>query len=546
MSLVQLHQNATLGSPNDEVDTNRIVCKTSLSRSRRFTLDNAWSCLKDGNSSLGVNSMHSVSECKKDKSSIPGEDELSTTTNDAMPSAHGKSGVIFEILALVSVLYPNKPIDNVVDLLSNFEGREEKLRDTLRKMYERSTLHIGSNEEDEEEDDDEIGIEFDNGSKDSVSLLSYDTEDEDETEKTVSYITDDSPLNSQLSNPSLHVLWNHPHHPSNINTVTGVPLDEGLPTEQPAPNIQLYSTCHDEDNTSYAQVGQDIERGSTTGNSHVIPSYNVQDLGSTMVAEVSDEIKETLDPTPPMPCWKNRLILIPCTAFLLLMAFGYGAVLSVFYFDFSHGGSSIDNGTTPTSLPTTFSASNTAAYVSAATMKPSSLPLGPFHADAATKSPAVSEKLRPIIPPSVTPLMESSSSSFKPPKKSSSSPSMSPSNQSSKQSPTVSSSSSCYPIEVIILYDAFPFGTGYALTEASSVATSFSFFPSDDSLAYQYHSQSYCIEQGSYKFTMYDKKGDGLCCTAGNGKYIVSSDGVILAQGSEFTFKEETLFELPA
>jgi hypothetical protein len=123
---------------------------------------------------------------------------------------------------------------------------------------------------------------------------------------------------------------------------------------------------------------------------------------------------------------------------------------------------------------------------------------------------------------------------------------MSPSNQSSKQSPTVSSSSSCYPIEVIILYDAFPFGAGYALTEASSVATSFSFFPSDDSLAYQYHSQSYCIEQGSYKFTMYDKKGDGLCCTAGNGKYIVSSDGVILAQGSEFTFKEETLFELPA
>jgi len=30
------------------------------------------------------------------------------------------------------------------------------------------------------------------------------------------------------------------------------------------------------------------------------------------------------------------------------------------------------------------------------------------------------------------------------------------------------------------------------------------------------------------------------------GSIIVSSDGVILAQGSEFTFKEETLFELPA
>ncbi len=521
MSLVQNHQNATLRSPNDEVDTNRIVRRTSLSRSRRFTLDDAWSCLKDGNSSLGVNSMHSDSEC------IPVEDELATTTNDATPSAHGKSGVIFEILALVSVLYPNKPIDNVVDLLSNFEGREETLRDTLRKMYERSTLRIGKNEEDEcsnDEDEDDISIEFDNRSKDSVSLLSHSTEeyvkDEDETQKTVSYITDDSPLDSQLSNPSLHVLGYHPCHPSNINTVTGVPLDEGLPTEQPAPNMQIYSTCHDEDNTSYAQVGQYIERGSTTGNIHVIPSDNVQDIALTMVARVSDEINETLDPTPPMPRWKNRRILIPCTAFLLLMAFGYGAILGVFYFDFSHGGPSIDNDTrTPTSLPTTSFASSTTASVSAAATIPSSVTLAPSHADTTTKSPAVSEKLRPTIPPSVTPLMESSSSTFKPPKKSTSSPSMSPSSQPSKQSPTVSSSASCYPVEVIILYDAFPFGTGYVLTEASSVATSISFFPSDDSLAYQYYSQSHCFEQGSYKFTMYDKDGDGLCCTAGNGKY---------------------------
>jgi hypothetical protein len=131
-------------------------------------------------------------------------------------------------------------------------------------------------------------------------------------------------------------------------------------------------------------------------------------------------------------------------------------------------------------------------------------------------------------------------------RKPSSLPSTSPTIESNEQSPTSSPSASCYPIEIIILYDAFPFGTGYVIAEASTVVTSFSFFPSDDSLAYQYHSQSHCLEKGVYTFNIYDKKGDGLCCANGTGKYIVTSNGVTLAQGGEFLFKEVTLFELPA
>ena len=48
---------------------------------------------------------------------------------------------------------------------------------------------------------------------------------------------------------------------------------------------------------------------------------------------------------------------------------------------------------------------------------------------------------------------------------------------------------------------------------------------------------------------MYDSYGDGICCgTNGNGEYKVTSNGITLAKGGDFSYSQdqETLFELPA
>lgn len=71
------------------------------------------------------------------------------------------------------------------------------------------------------------------------------------------------------------------------------------------------------------------------------------------------------------------------------------------------------------------------------------------------------------------------------------------------------------------------------------------FFPFDSSLVNERYVKELCLEKGSYKFTMYDSAGDGICCANGDGGYAVTSNGVILAQGGEFGFSEESRFELP-
>jgi len=717
-------QSAISRSPDGEVETNRIdnhstkqTSLTAMVEDADYAIDQVeltqlGPASNDDYSTFDINNTHSDSDSEDSvigytvrMPSKIGEDNSVTTTNDAVASTlgNGKSGIVAEISTLVSVIIPDE-IDNVDELLSHFEGREEKLRDTLRGMYERDTL-IGSNDvaqardktqgeetetsppvqddgctdadisylystektlsmlqeheaamdneiqrfrdqtfiyqkgEETVEDIDQISaddnnvggvdVEVDTGSKDYVSMLSKSDDtiltkecDDDETATTTGISRDDNMLNSRLSHLPLHPLEHHPYNDPHMNNVTGVPLDEGLPTKKPSPNIRIYSTCHEDVSTPYAQEGYDIERGLTRGNRHVIPLVNVQDIGSTIVTGVAEEIKEIVNPAPP---WKNRRILIySSVAFPLLTAFV--AILCVFFVDLdidqritvptpvsfetttptpipltlsiltlmpmtptvnavvittpssmpltppvstlmSTKPSTADtttnettpvatSTTTPTSLPTTFSTSTTTAHISVATMNPSSItswtskstfmPTTPSPADARTNSPTLSATLRPTIPPSATPMLLTSSIIFNPTKEPASSPSRPPTNESNKQSPTSSPSASCYPIEIIIFYDAFPFGTGYANAEASTVATSFSFFPSDDSLAYQYHSQSHCLEKGIYTFTIYDKKGDGLCCANGSGVYIITSNGVTLAQGGEFLFKEEIVFELPA
>lgn len=55
-----------------------------------------------------------------------------------------------------------------------------------------------------------------------------------------------------------------------------------------------------------------------------------------------------------------------------------------------------------------------------------------------------------------------------------------------------------------------------------------------------------CLQEGCYIFTIFDSFADGICCQAGNGFYeVMSSDGFIISQGSDFGGISSDLFCVP-
>ena len=51
-----------------------------------------------------------------------------------------------------------------------------------------------------------------------------------------------------------------------------------------------------------------------------------------------------------------------------------------------------------------------------------------------------------------------------------------------------------------------------------------------------------CLPAGCYDFQIDDTYGDGICCGYGNGSYVVTREGAILASGGEFAHSETTNF----
>jgi hypothetical protein len=97
----------------------------------------------------------------------------------------------------------------------------------------------------------------------------------------------------------------------------------------------------------------------------------------------------------------------------------------------------------------------------------------------------------------------------------------------------------CYELEVTVDFDANPLGTGWTLVEVRSDGTRAfvgSLYPSDDSLANQSQSESFCLPlQSTFEFTFYDSYSDGICCSNGQGSYILTHSGEIVVEGGEFT-----------
>ena len=54
-----------------------------------------------------------------------------------------------------------------------------------------------------------------------------------------------------------------------------------------------------------------------------------------------------------------------------------------------------------------------------------------------------------------------------------------------------------------------------------------------------------CLESGDYDFTIFDDGANGICCKFAYGRYYLIMEGVVLAEGGDFGYKESVSFSLP-
>ena len=90
--------------------------------------------------------------------------------------------------------------------------------------------------------------------------------------------------------------------------------------------------------------------------------------------------------------------------------------------------------------------------------------------------------------------------------------------------------------------------------------TSYALYAGDDGLIQSYsetdwnatsHVESICLQEGDYRFVMYDSWRNGICCGSGQGAYNVTSNGALIKagglikEGGEFERTDTTLFSIP-
>merc|ERR1711982_149904 len=95
-------------------------------------------------------------------------------------------------------------------------------------------------------------------------------------------------------------------------------------------------------------------------------------------------------------------------------------------------------------------------------------------------------------------------------------------------------------VEVEITIDNYGGETTYNIKDASdSTITQGSGWPANS-----VNSFWKCFSSGTYKFKITDGYGDGLCCSYGNGGYVVEVDDDEVASGGQFGSEETKTFEV--
>lgn len=78
--------------------------------------------------------------------------------------------------------------------------------------------------------------------------------------------------------------------------------------------------------------------------------------------------------------------------------------------------------------------------------------------------------------------------------------------------------------------------TTWTLKNSATQQTLYSGGPYQDDMDQTLISQTFCLQNGCYTFTLNDSFGDGICCQYGNGGYsVIDNVGVVVGSGSTFT-----------
>ncbi|KAK1733555.1 hypothetical protein QTG54_015728 [Skeletonema marinoi] len=166
---------------------------------------------------------------------------------------------------------------------------------------------------------------------------------------------------------------------------------------------------------------------------------------------------------------------------------------------------------------------------------PAISPMTSFAPSSSSLIPTSSPINSGVVPPTPTPLTNSSTTS----------PSFSP------------TLSICYNVDIIIIHDMYPGDTSWTIEQVEPPLppndTIVEFSPRNDTN----QSRTVCLTRGLYNFTIFDDYPDGLCCEWGIGNYTLVYQGIeggdedeeeeekVIASGGEFIASESTVFSIP-
>ncbi|MBR9913482.1 MAG: T9SS type A sorting domain-containing protein [Algicola sp.] len=96
-------------------------------------------------------------------------------------------------------------------------------------------------------------------------------------------------------------------------------------------------------------------------------------------------------------------------------------------------------------------------------------------------------------------------------------------------------------VNLSITFDNYPEETAWTLTNSGgqTVASGGTYGSQPDGSTY---TESLCLPDGCYTFTITDAYGDGICCAYGNGSYSLTDSSGVLASGGSFSSSDVTDF----
>lgn len=100
----------------------------------------------------------------------------------------------------------------------------------------------------------------------------------------------------------------------------------------------------------------------------------------------------------------------------------------------------------------------------------------------------------------------------------------------------------CENVSLALTFDQYPEETSWSITNGSgvTVASGGTYASAADNSSL---TETACLPNGCYTFTITDAYGDGICCAYGNGSYsLTNSSGSVLASGGSFTTSQATNF----